>query len=332
MARRNGSSFPEFEGMPLSPAHAAKLWPRSAIARYAFPQPPSCGCASGRKPAPSSRARPRRACPPPATSPSSPRARRTRRRRLRAGGHSVNPLFVYPPDGRHTFNDTTYPWRACGRVVTAVGHGAGTIVGPQHVLTASHVVDWSQSNGQIGWLRFEPDLQQRRRLRAVDGDHHLQLRADRRSPGRVRRRRGLRGPRHGSPHRRRARMARHQDLRRQLGWRRLRGPCWAIPTTSAAAARRPSREASTCPTPRAPGFLETGSGRDIETFASLNHGNSGGPTCSASGPTAPMSWASSAARGRWIPVYSDLTSRTGNWVAGGSPMPDLVNQARSDHP
>ena len=45
---------------------------------------------------------------------------------------------------------TTYPWRVCGRVVTAVGHGSGAIVGPQHVLTASHVIDWTVTNGKIG--------------------------------------------------------------------------------------------------------------------------------------------------------------------------------------
>jgi hypothetical protein len=35
-------------------------------------------------------------------------------------GRPVNPLFIFPPDNRRVFSDTTYPWRVCGRVVTAV--------------------------------------------------------------------------------------------------------------------------------------------------------------------------------------------------------------------
>ena len=145
---------------PMTLAQAARRWRREAITEFAFPQPPRSKVKLLKR-------KKDRAQLVRATGPGLPAARdiaavpdgaRGRRPRLRAGGRPVNPLFIFPPDNRFAFTDTTYPWRACGRVVTAKGHGSGTIVGPQHVLTASHVVDWTQSDGLIGWLRFEPDF------------------------------------------------------------------------------------------------------------------------------------------------------------------------------
>jgi V8-like Glu-specific endopeptidase len=67
-------------------------------------------------------------------------------RNLMQHGRPVQPLLVFPPDDRSTYHDWNYPWGNICKVVTAVGWGSGVIVGPRHVLTASHVVDWS-SNG-----------------------------------------------------------------------------------------------------------------------------------------------------------------------------------------
>jgi hypothetical protein len=80
-----------------------------------------------------------------------------------------------------------------------------------------------------------------------------------------------------------------------------------------------------------PGFFETGSRLDMETFASLTNGDSGGPVFGY--------WSDGlyvvgvvSAGGSLDPVVTDLTIRTANWAAGGSEMPDLVNQARGDYP
>ncbi|KKO45172.1 hypothetical protein WG68_12155 [Arsukibacterium ikkense] len=62
-------------------------------------------------------------------------------------GREVNPLVVFNPDDRRTYNDISYPWGTICRVITAAGAGSGVIVGPRHVLTASHVVDWSGNSG-----------------------------------------------------------------------------------------------------------------------------------------------------------------------------------------
>jgi V8-like Glu-specific endopeptidase len=58
----------------------------------------------------------------------------------------LDPLFIWGADDRHVYNDTNYPWGCVCRIVTAIGVGSGVIVGPRHVLTASHIVDWN-TNG-----------------------------------------------------------------------------------------------------------------------------------------------------------------------------------------
>lgn len=60
-------------------------------------------------------------------------------------GQLLEPGLVFPPDDRRTYNDRSYPWGTVCKVVTTVSWGSGVIVGPRHVLTASHVVDWSRN-------------------------------------------------------------------------------------------------------------------------------------------------------------------------------------------
>jgi V8-like Glu-specific endopeptidase len=62
---------------------------------------------------------------------------------------------IFPPENRQTFSDTSFPWCTTGRVDTAAGWGSGVMVGPRHVLTASHAVVWND-DGTSGWLRFTP--------------------------------------------------------------------------------------------------------------------------------------------------------------------------------
>jgi V8-like Glu-specific endopeptidase len=75
------------------------------------------------------------------------------------GGHGeCDPGFDCCPDPRYNYKDTTYPWRAIGRVLTAGKTCTGALVGPRHVLTASHCVDWTKNAaGDVGWMEFQPD-------------------------------------------------------------------------------------------------------------------------------------------------------------------------------
>lgn len=62
---------------------------------------------------------------------------------------------IFPPDNRYTFRDTSYPWSTCGRVTSPLGAASGAMVGPRHMLTCSHVVQWLPNNS-AGWIRFAP--------------------------------------------------------------------------------------------------------------------------------------------------------------------------------
>jgi hypothetical protein len=259
------------------------------------------------------------------------------RRRLRAGGGSVDPLFIYPPDGRHVFQDTTYPWRACGRVTTNTGQGAGALVGPRHLLTASHVVGWT--NNDAGWLLFQPDYYDTDVFPSsysqivysyehvigspsgeysVAEDYVVCVLADR--------------------------------LGDQLGWlgTTTYSDDWdggsyfnhvGYPDDIGGGTKPAWELWFSIANSWSPGFFETGSGLDIETFASLNHGDSGGPIFGwwnngpyGGDPAGPYIVAVVSAQGTLSPVVTDLSSRTANWLAGGSELPDLVNQVVSDYP
>jgi V8-like Glu-specific endopeptidase len=82
---------------------------------------------------------------------------RIRRLDLRPKGQMGLPSNVFSPDDRYTFSDTSFPWSTCGRVDTAAGWGSGVMIGPRHMMTASHVVNWGPGN-TAGWLKFTPLL------------------------------------------------------------------------------------------------------------------------------------------------------------------------------
>ncbi len=64
---------------------------------------------------------------------------------------------IFGPDNRRAFRDTTYPWSTIGLVETNRGSGSGVMIGPRHLLTVSHVIDWSAPSGfAADWVRFTP--------------------------------------------------------------------------------------------------------------------------------------------------------------------------------
>lgn len=64
-------------------------------------------------------------------------------------GVALDPLVVWGADDRRAYNDTRYPWGCVCRILTASGQGSGVIVGPRHILTASHVIDWNSGVATI---------------------------------------------------------------------------------------------------------------------------------------------------------------------------------------
>ncbi len=64
---------------------------------------------------------------------------------------------IFAPDGRHVFQDTSYPWSCIGRCETNLGPFSGVLVGPRHLLTCNHGIDWTPPPGYAAdWLTFTP--------------------------------------------------------------------------------------------------------------------------------------------------------------------------------
>jgi V8-like Glu-specific endopeptidase len=64
---------------------------------------------------------------------------------------------IFGTDDRYLFDDQSFPWRTAGKVRTVGKWGSGITIGPRHVLTASHVVNWTGGDdGGVGWLTFTP--------------------------------------------------------------------------------------------------------------------------------------------------------------------------------
>jgi V8-like Glu-specific endopeptidase len=72
------------------------------------------------------------------------------RSKVQFRGIELEPLWVLGADNRRTYYDTAYPWCCVCKINTSAGSGSGVIIGPRHVLTASHVVNWAAASGANG--------------------------------------------------------------------------------------------------------------------------------------------------------------------------------------
>lgn len=64
-------------------------------------------------------------------------------RKLMHRGREIEPAIVHHPDDRRLYDVPEYPWQCLCQIVDGRKVGSGAIVGPRHILTASHVIDWS---------------------------------------------------------------------------------------------------------------------------------------------------------------------------------------------
>lgn len=76
-----------------------------------------------------------------------------KRRKLPKDIHYATTIF--PPDDRYVFYDASFPWSTTGLVETPLGKGSGVMIGPRHLLTVSHIIQWN-SNNTAGWVKFSP--------------------------------------------------------------------------------------------------------------------------------------------------------------------------------
>jgi V8-like Glu-specific endopeptidase len=71
------------------------------------------------------------------------------------GRRRVRPLYIFGPDDRRVFQDTTFPWHCAGKLYNSQGFmGSAALVWGNVIVTAGHMVPWGQSSW---WMRFVPD-------------------------------------------------------------------------------------------------------------------------------------------------------------------------------
>jgi V8-like Glu-specific endopeptidase len=78
----------------------------------------------------------------------------------------MDPLVVWGADDRRPYDDLNYPWGCVCRIVSR-GQGSGVLVGPRHVLTASHCIDWTTAAATVEVNRFRTRVSATARAIAV---------------------------------------------------------------------------------------------------------------------------------------------------------------------
>jgi len=72
-------------------------------------------------------------------------------------GRKCRPLIVFPGDSRHILFDTSWPWVLSGKIINSDGKwGSGVLIGDRLVLTARHVLPWNSISNGNWWMKFTP--------------------------------------------------------------------------------------------------------------------------------------------------------------------------------
>jgi V8-like Glu-specific endopeptidase len=229
-------------------------------------------------------------------------------------GRELEPRIDFPPVGDQQFyNDPVmYPWRCVCRISNAFGKvGSGALIGPRHILTASHCVAWSTTSPEKIEVHIAGDV-----VQAVAFDvaalAYTHIEGDS-APSNV-------------LDEDYAVLVTDERLGDRFGWLGAKeyNSSWdgdAVWGTMGYPA------VSFFPTFQNQQWLDEdawdyGSGRAMTTSADILSGHSGSPMF-----------------GRWdegafavAVMSSDDPPARDNWCAGGSDLPRLVNLARSDFP
>jgi hypothetical protein len=259
--------------------------------------------------------------------------------RLIAAGQSVTPLIVYPPDQRRAYTDNTWPWTMCGLITTEAGRtGTGSIVGPRQVLTASHVMPWL-SDGSVGWVQFQQAYTSGSSLSVSSAAVvHLYEEASPTGQGQYSVAEDYVVLIFDEPFA----AGQFGTLGYDDDWNGT--PYWyntGYPDDIAGGQRPARQSALSVINDWSPGYFQSGHGLDLLTRASLTAGNSGGPFFGlwSEGPLpgcGPGFYivAVVSASGYMGAIDDDwgTASRTGNWLASGNEMVQLVRNAINDYP
>jgi V8-like Glu-specific endopeptidase len=234
-------------------------------------------------------------------------------------GRKVRPLTVFPGDARQVLFDTSWPWLLTGKIVTSDGtSGSGVLIGDRLVLTARHVMPWNSIGTGNWWMKFTPYyfdgtepfgssyVSDARHYGTDDTDFNLS---------------------HDY-----AVLRLYEPLGNRLGyigttsfddgWRGLN--VWenvGYPF-DVAGGERPAVQSWQS----FEDDYEDDDGQTLETEASLNHGNSGGPF---------FAWFENGSQVRACGVVSSEVSFDGdadNSVSGGDNLVNLVDWARANWP
>jgi S1-C subfamily serine protease len=234
-------------------------------------------------------------------------------------GRKCKPLTVFPGDSRQVLFDTSWPWLLTGKIINSDGKsGSGVLIGDRLVLTARHVMPWNSIATGNWWMKFTPHyfdgtepfgssfVSDARHYGTDDSDFN---RAHDYAVLRLR-----------------------EPLGNQLGyigttnfddgWRGLNVWSNIGYPFDVAGGERPAVQNYQ---PMEDDY-EDDDGQTLETEASLNHGNSGGPF---------FAWFENGTQVRACGVASFEVSFNGdvdNSVAGGDNLVNLVDWARANWP
>jgi V8-like Glu-specific endopeptidase len=79
------------------------------------------------------------------------------RRMRRFNGRGVDPLYVFGADNRTAYVDATWPWGLVGKVFNSDGKvGTGALIGDRILATAGHMIPWNSVANGSWWMRFVP--------------------------------------------------------------------------------------------------------------------------------------------------------------------------------
>lgn len=69
----------------------------------------------------------------------------------------TDPLYVFGADDRRVYRDRAWPWGLVGKVYNSEGYtGTGALIGNRLIATAGHMVPWNHVRQGSWWMRFVP--------------------------------------------------------------------------------------------------------------------------------------------------------------------------------